>query len=388
MNAISKTISMDDLRLHDFVSFLRLSGWQDASTNGSWHQFVDPRQHKPDDLEIVLPSSDSARDLGLYIRNGVELLGAILDQSPETVALRIAFVDSDLLSIKNLESGEHNSIALKLAAQQIKQIRQLVELSAQTERNPKPYFSTMPAGQGKILEHYRFGHTFAGSFGFRIESPVTTTPYTFDPTLFNTNEFVDEQVVVAPFARRVMERMARGLVSTDRARISRDISPLVDHYASGFNANMCMAIIGMSDKRQIPLEYSVVWSPKLKPLPELAQFSSVQLNQSSYQLLQDAVEVLKETEPEYIRIRGMVTELSSADDPRAEGDITRLVVVRWNNRPGNARPVKVIVPVSRTEYQLALDAHRNWNTVEVTGRVEQIGANWRLFDTSRFEIVF
>ena len=62
-----------------------------------------------------------------------------------------------------------------------------------------------------MVEHYRFGHTFAGSFGYTIESPLIHESDVFrsefQDRLFELEAYTDEEVVVTPLERRVMERV-------------------------------------------------------------------------------------------------------------------------------------------------------------------------------------
>jgi hypothetical protein len=178
------------------------------------------------------------------------------------------------------------------------------------------------------------------------------------------------------------------LLATQQATAERDLAKLVRGYENGLNANMCEAIVRMSREKTLPLEYSVLWSPKLEPSDDIDDPGTIRLSEASYQYLEDAARELKELEPEYAVIRGLVTDLSSRGDPHGPSDIPRSVAIMWTNRPERGRPVKVVVSLEREDYLTAIEAHEKWRTVEVTGIIQRVGNLWRLSDPRDFKVVW
>ena len=96
----------------------------------------------------------------------------------------------------------------------------------------------------------RFGHTFHGSFGFVIESPV-------GPNDSPQMPIVEEAV---PFGRKVVRRIAQGLASLENAVAIDDPGPLL---GGGMSANMCDEVVGLIEDTGISkLEISVAFSPE------------------------------------------------------------------------------------------------------------------------------
>lgn len=390
-------ISPNSSLLHNFrydnlVAYLNLlDRWKLTKTNKRWLIYEGEADLDGSPLEIVLPKSTDVSDLTVYMANAVNLLSSLGEESPETTLRRIKHYDSDVLTMRNVETGEYDSITLKLADRQISKLRQLIAYSACSEREPKPHFNSINGIGQRMVEHFRFGHTFAGSFGYTIESPLIHDSYMFkqeyQPRLFEVEPFVNENIIIAPVERRVMERVIRGFQSTKLAVSERNLNILLEEYASGFNANMCTALVEIAQEKASPVEYSVLWSPKLAPSEDIREFITLKLNETSYYFLKEAASTLKTLEPEYVRIRGTVTDLSSAGDPLGDDETSRSIAIRWINRPENARPVKVLTSVNKEDYVQAHKAHLSWSTIEVTGIVQRVGAFWRLLEPSDFEIM-
>jgi hypothetical protein len=377
------------LQFGSLVEYLKLTGWKRVESPNRWLVFKGSKGIDGNLLEIVLPSDPRTPDIGYYVASAIDVLSAIEDLSPELVVERVKFYDRDILKMRNLETGHEDSIALKLAAKQVSELKNLIGYSACSEQEPKPHFNTLLGVGRKMTERYRFGHTFSGSFGFTIESPPVGKPTVYaqltQPSL--VPDMVEEQEIsLLPFGRRVMERVVRGLLFTQEATKERDVSVLVDHYGSGFNSKMCASIVRMSKGKVLPLEYRVQWSPKIDPSSDVIDPGMIRLHEVSYQFLEEAEQILSNLEPEVVVVQGLVTSLRAKDDPLEAGS-ARSVVIRWINRPMGERPVGIIVPLDREDYLVASDAHINWQTVQVIGVAQKIGSIWRLSDPQSFRVI-
>jgi hypothetical protein len=312
------------------------------------------------------------------------MLAAVEGEAPETTIKRIAYHDRDVLSIRNMETGEQESIALRLASKQVQQLKRLVEYSASSEQDPRPHFNIPLSIARRMVSHYRFGHTFAGSFGFTVESPLIGSPYIYRQEALLPDT---EEVVLLPTERRVMERIVRGLMTAREATAERDLSLLVKGYSDGFNANMCEAIVALSKNRTMPIEYNVLWSPKLTPSEDVKVPGDILLREMGYLYLEEAARELKGLEPEQVTVIGPVKGLSSRDDPLGSRRTPRSIVVRWTNRP-EGRPVDVIVVLdSREDYVEAHEAHLSWTPIQVSGTIERVGNVWRLSGPHDFQVL-
>jgi len=329
-------------------------------------------------------------DGNVYLANAVNILSVVAREPPEMTTRRIRFHNRDVLSVRNIETGEQGSIALKLASRQVSELKNLVAYSACSERDPRPHFDTLLRIGRKMVERYRFGHTFPGSFGFTIESPPIGKPtvYALPSSVPEQISLIPEEELprVPPFGRRVMERIVRGLKATQQATREGDVSVLVKSYPSGFNSRMCAAIVRMARDKALPIEYTVLWSPRVVPGDDVADPGPIRLSETSYLYLEEAEQLLRKLEPRTVVVRGLVISLRSKDDPLEAGS-ARSVVINWINRERGERPVGIVVPLEREDYVKASEAHLNWQTVEVTGVAEKVGNVWRLLEPRDFRVI-
>jgi hypothetical protein len=385
MDIITKQPLIERLRLQELVSYLRLSNWLEADRSKKWLVFSGVLDVAQKHIEIVLPRDDIASDTNVYITSAVNTLSALAKESIERTVKRVKNFDRDVLNVRNLEvsTSESDSIPLQLASEQVYELKQLVSYSASSEYDPRPHFEKALAIGNNMVEHYRFGHTFAGSFGFTIEAPITSTIVTYH-RLFK-EEDQDEDVTELPLERRVMERIVRGLISAQQATQQDSARALIDSYTTGFNSRMCDAIVKMSKNKTMPIEYDVLWSPKLTPSEDIRDIGPIQTAGRNYTYLEQAASVLKRLEPSHETITGVVIALSSKDDPVRVSDAERAVVIEWRDRPG--RPRMLIVRLNPEDYVAAHQAHINWYTVKVSGIVVPTSKIWKLSEAHNFQVI-
>jgi len=377
-----------------FKEYLNLTGWRLQVANERWLVFfLGTSEVHTEGLEVVLVADPTKSDYWNYLQQAVELLSALNGEDSAQTLRRIQFVDTDVLSIRNVETGGYDSVSLELANRQVTQLKQLIKFAASSEKEPRPFFNQSLRVGEAMAKQYRFGQTFRGSFGYTIQSPLrhqsqhlTSQQPPNQLSLFDEDTESFEEIILPPFERRVMERVVRGLENTRLASSLRSPEILITEYGSGLNGNMCLTLIKAAHTPDRVMEYSVLWSPRVKPTEGLDEHKSTILNEVSYEILAAAAEELRRIQPEVHRIRGRVTNLGAESDPLSEHTSGREVAIKWTNRPEHGRPVKVIVGLSREDYVLAHKAHLSWSTVEVTGAVEKAGQNWRLVDPRDFTI--
>lgn len=380
----STTPVFADIRVEgNLVPYLQLTGWQESKeANNRWFVYQFSSKTDGDALEIVIPKNPRARDLKIYVENAINLLSALSEETNDDIVRRIVYYDTDVLHSRNIHTGEYNSITLRMASQQVTQLKQLVNFSAFSEYSPKPHFlSNENSTSRQMVEHYRFGHTFAGSFGFTILSPIIHLPQPYvQMKLFGEAPLAS----LPPIERRVMERIIRGLATTRQAVRRNDPQILIREYASGFNGNMCQSIVRMSQDKRVPIEYKVFWSPKVKPADDINEIQSYELSELSYDYLEYAANELKKLKPEYVTVKGRIVGLSSKDNPLG-ATAHRSVIIRGRYR-NDMRPVDIIIELNKDDYVTASQAHIEWVIVEVNGVLSRSGYNWRLTDASNFKI--
>lgn len=389
MDISPESVLLQNLNIQNLIEYINLTGWQSVTPPSDyWQVFHGAEDINGDPLEIVFPQNLHVRDINIYVASAINLLSALSNTSPPEMVKRIKFYDTDILDIRNPSTGEYDSIPLSMASNQITHIKNLVAYAACSEYDPRPSFAQKNLTIAKkMTRHYRFGHTKPGSFIFTIESKIVNEPTRYEYKqkplpLFDEDDSLEDD---PPVERKVMERIIRGLLSAKQATSERDINILVDAYGYGFNAEMCQSITRIAPKNSMPLEYNVLWSPKIAPSSDIQNPGRIELNETNYTYLKQASETLKNVEPAQITIRGMVKAVASEGNPLGT-DTQRSVIIKWTNRP-NGRAVNILVTLNKNDYIQAHQAHIDWNTVELTGYLQENPSLRRLADPQNFKIV-
>ncbi len=350
------------------VSYLKSEGWDLVSNNDRWYVFEGYEDIDGDAFEIILSKNISSPDFRLYVQQTLDILSSLTDKTPEMIAREIFLFDRDVFDSRIIENADPSSVPLLSAFKAISGLKQLFVCATDSEeRDSLPYYPKVGSNPGRILDEVRFGHTFSGSFGYSVESPVKAQTDMFK----------------APLQRRVMERIARGLATTEEAVRLEDENLLVEGYETGFSANMCDAILSMSDDHNMEIEYSIKWSKKLPVAEDVRSLHSIIVQRHHFECLRAASEKLKHIKPEFVTIEGHIVSLRSPDDPQSEEDVERKVTINWHQDVDESR--KVAVHLERDEYLEAILAHKDNKLVSVKGYIE--GKKRQLAEPRDFKIV-
>jgi hypothetical protein len=259
-------------------------------------------------------------------------------------------------------------------------MRNLLAANATTEIVPTPSFQRLLKQATDYADNCRFAHTFRGSFGFTIESPLQAND---EPTL----AVVPEQV---PFERRVIERFARGVQAVCRAVDADDTTPITDGVATGFSANSCEQFANLiEDTSPGGMHIAFVFSSEWRTSSELDKPLKFEVGLRHIEVTRAAAKTLREkpvVRPE--TITGLIVDLHSRHDPLGLFGGSRAnqnIVVAW--RPEGVGEIQVFVPLSQTDYLMAVNAHHDGLPVTISGLLEQQGPRtWVLTNVSKFSI--
>lgn len=342
------------IKLADMISYLRSTGWRRVKyTDTRTTVFAKEDEEEERPFLVTLPAKEQFTDYASRMAEAIMRLADIEEVSFDAVLQKIQAVGQDVIYLR-LTLGHNEFPSLESTSHFIEGMRNLVTYGACMEREQRRYFE-QPFHEGREqAQHFQFAHTFQGSFGFTIESQIVE-----QHPLWTGYEPI-------PLQRKVLERITRGFLFAHQAEQTHNPDEISEHFAQGFNANMCKAVLEMlEDIRNGQVAYAVRWSAHLKPSEDVAQVEPITLGQDTSYYLQRAATTLERTAARELRgertIEGVITNLGF--DGRGEREVIMMV-------EGFG---KVSFVLDADDYIAAGLAHLKGQTVHVIGRLTRSG---------------
>lgn len=372
---LAQTITIASLR-----RYLLLHGWASRENIKPGIDLFHISSVDFGELEVLLPQQESRSDALRRKADALRILSQSENRNATVLIGDIYAISCDIWrAIVPSALVRHNAIPMSIAGRFIKSAKGLLASSATTEGLPKPFFERATKAGTNFAEDCRFAHTFRGSFGFSIESPIAANT---SPTMAGIEE-------VAPFERRVMERIARGICNIAKAGESLDPILISQNYQTGFSANMCESFVDLMEAvGGQSLGFEFAFSPEWKPASDVAQKTRFEFQPVHTDLVKDAAKKLRLQEYERKRtIVGRVVKLESESDPSNLFDEAsdRQIAVQWIN--GDFGEIKVLVTLTAAEYLAAIEAHGKGQFVSVSGLIDRMGKRWVLLEPREFRVV-
>lgn len=367
-------VTLDDIR-----RYLLGHSWNAVEHPNRLIQVFELREGAELESSLLLPASDDLSDSNQLIVEAVNILSDIYRIPTDKVVHRISGWDRDVLRARLFRlAGSERSLPLDVASEIVSDLRQFIGYAAYTEYEPRPFFDKAGGISRKFVHQCRFGHTFGGSFGITVESPVQVESVL-------PLEGVTPEV---PFERRVFERIASGFRSLRKAVTEDSIAPLLKDYGSGLNANMCRALSDAYeavDGRRI--EYDFWWSTELASKhsdgwePFVYEGRAFEFSRAAALELEKAEEI-----PESI-IEGRVYALKSETPPGLDEqqEFEHVITMYWERETGLT--VSIRVPLAPDQYISACDAHKEGRRIRIVGYPEKQGKFWTLTKGRDFAIL-
>lgn len=331
-------------------------------------------------IELVVPNSIRSAEYAAQVARVIDAVSAVEDRDEMDVVRAIREVAFDVVRSRIPDALVYDdSIHLEVAQNFVSGIRGVLAATANTELAPQAYFLRTKKEASDYANRCRFGHTFRGSFGFTVESPLEQNRQDalpgFDPA--------------PPFERRVIQRLARGL-RTVRAAVAADSTdPITESIKTGFSANVCEQLATMVDgtsPRGIIFDFS--FSPEWRSVQASpASEQHFELDRLHVEVIREAAKVLRSQITSWQEtVFGRVIRLASQADPSDLMDTMgeREVAILWTSEATG--DITVRASLTPAEYLEAVEAHASGRPVEVSGTLERRGRRWVLSSPSSFHV--
>lgn len=379
---------ISEISLSSFTRYLEKSGWRVRNeTHKNVKSFLNEELYG-DTFSLFLPKSKELKDSSQRILDALHTLSQLEDRSIKNIVVDIHSSNfTDILKIKISDSFLVNdSVPFGVAVDFLEHVRGFMASSAGAEDEPIKYHRRVPKIGTEYADGCRFGHTFHGSFGFSVHSPIKTQNPEEDTLPLDLGDHHIEK----PFERRVIERIVKGIFYANEAVQEDDISKLVSHYEDGLNANMAKHLYEIGELiGHSTVGFGVNWSNAYKPDSNIEEHKFGILDVNSYHALETAYKTMRDTyRTNNVSILGKVTILQSSYDP-GRGDVdddSRKIVIE-NENLDDVAATRVHLYLPSDLYLQALEAHKTGKKVYVTGDIDKQGRFWYLENIRSFQII-
>lgn len=332
-------------------------------------------------ITLFLPRRGEISAVDQHLEAAVHLLGRYYDLHEMGLAKDIFESRSDI--IKNrVPNAKPDSISVETASRVLSTLFGVGGDSQRIEKALVLQSKTKLPGFGQMS---RLGHTFPGSFGFTIFTPL---PGTVQGDLGIAIDSIGDRPLV-PFQRRVIERIAREFQAIEIATDTNDILALVDENltSNAVSRRMCDSVASHWTKESnLEVEYKFEWSNRWKTSFGINNDRPpIVLTPKSKRVLVDASKHLKQQEkPTQTRqiIRGLVSDLHKIPGEyiRTDRDRKKLITIMWEPIPRQLQRVQV--ELSPDDYQKAVRAHDEEQSVQIEGALRRKSPFYELVDPS------
>jgi hypothetical protein len=353
---------------YERIGRLVIEGRTDARRNFEVYLLVTPGF---DDVEIVLPRYQNTSDFLARMRTAIRTLSDLEDRSADLIIADIRGVGFDIVRSRIPDELVRNdAVHLSTAVNYIAGVKTLLAATATTEIDPVPHFLRVRKEALEYADACQFAHTFRGSFGFTIESPVSPN---IAPTFLDIPQD-------APFERRVISRFARGVDDICEAVRRDNVDVILTDFDRGFGANALDQFADLVESTaRTGMTFSFSFSPEWPVPDDLARVRELRVGPQHIDVTREAAKSLR-TQPVareeqlFGRIVRLQTEADPTDLETPIGD--REVAIQWSHE--DLGDIQVRALLNPADYLTAIEAHRNGRPVRVSGTLEKRGRRWVL----------
>ncbi|MFL0376764.1 hypothetical protein [Paenibacillus amylolyticus] len=368
---------MSKIPLVNLIRYLRENEWTSSEhPNQKIILFKGPTSDSGIPIEVGVPKNEGYIDYNRRVDDVLRIVASLRGVSIQKVIDEVRLMSHDIFKVRVLNTGEYtNSIPLPYAVDSLKSLRDLFVYGACSEQVSLPSFEKPLQVGIKHGELCRFGHTFEGSFGLAINSPII-------------DEYVQiemfEDLKAIPFERKVMERIIRGIELLSQSVQENDGDILVNNFETAFNSRMCESLLELSSNKSINIGINVEWSPKFEVSEDISVNNEWVLSRASYEVLEYAAYELNKIEPYYDTIYGNIVTLHSNKNPMSDEEFLRQATVRHDM---NGKKILVKLDLNKQNYAIAYEAHGIGAPIKASGKLFKKGNTWKMVDISKIVIL-
>ena len=325
---------------------------------------------------IMLPLATDYADFPQRFRDTLFSLGHINHWDPAELYEHVVATHADLFFVRLDQAMVDGTIPFQQAEQTLQALYKMLRAAATTTADPThSHLGRRPHVVTEFLdEDVRLGHTKHGSFVFTV---VTRLNNAAPPPIQQVDEPSDTRQVeqVAPFPRRVMETLARGLQATEQLARHWDPAMFENPGGLGLSAGLVESLEDMTQHPSLrSLELSFEWAAAVPS--QSASIPPMTLDREVIGELPRVREYLvrREEPPRRETLVGLVKSFARDDYPSDDLDTASVTLLA----EVNGKPRSVHMTLSQDDHWWAVFAYLRKLPFTVTGDLAYERRAWRL----------
>lgn len=373
----------------EFAAYLRANGWREYEHVPERASVWSLGNDSNGGYEILLPLRRDFRDFANRISDALQTLEVAEQRSQLEILQELGTASADIVRVRvNPSDAANGSIPLDSGVDLFQRAREMMLAAACAAVEPRSQYQTRkPDKAVEYLSKVHVGQTERGSYVVNLLSRVApnleaATPLSTDnvTTLFPTNPFD----ATDPFERQVTKTLAEALEATraaaENSAATGTIEDFTDAVAKGVSANLCEAIVGMSESGGGKgLEIGLRWAPA-RPAHGHAPIK-VSFPADAMPFIGEAARIFRKTPTkEGFEVEGYVVTLSRREvGGDSGGNVVVLSIVE-----GSTRLINIQLDVE--DYNSAIQAHKNGIQVRCYGNLTKQGGQFVLVNARGFTL--
>lgn len=360
----------------EFAKYLHDLGWKSIkTTKNTFHVFQHERDN--DFFQADIPTTRALSDYDRTIYRAIEEVARFSQKSTEQVLLELINPLSDIIRIRlkneDLESG---SIYMEDAITLYENTRKLLTAAAMDVLNPAILHRGRPDSTiQKFISTCRFGQTEIGSYIVSVVCPISKIE---DNDIIQLSLFQDEQEAAHSLTRNTINKMLSSAQAIKEGIDGGNYSDsLLQENKISVNFLDALNMMGINkDKMQV--DVSIQWAPTIRE--NRSNISTITLTHDYSAPIETIVRKVKKPINEEKSYVGRISHLNSTTD--VKNRTTGIITLVFVNEANKASSASVELPL--TEYNQAIDAHRNGKYVRIKGTLS--GTGKKRIECSEFSV--
>ena len=347
-------------------AYARSAGWRKIEGYGA-HADVYAAEEMP---EVILPRTGRLGDYVSVVSRLITIFAKAAGRDELSLYRDLVTADRDVVRARITETDD-GSLTLNRGVDLISGARDLVLAAACSLRESQPLYRLGANREANdLLEGIRLGQTEHGSFVVTLLTPVVSPPL---PTPVQVYDDADDPIE-RQMTRRLTEALAATGEATERATAG-DGTAFAESVDRGVSANLCDALVKLIGPFPT-LDISVAWARTRPISPSREVF---RLARADAAILSEAARQFRNREPQPDTYLFGTVQRLRRDEDEVSGTINLRTSIDGKNR-------SVAVVLKKTEYDRAIQAHKERMPIILQGDLERSGQRWRLLN-ARIEAI-